>query len=91
MGDNTGNDLAVGPNVILQQVVQSQQALQNAVLQLTHLQMAAIKATYNALPTTEQKGAYCASLKRDGYDVPNIAEMVDRSPPTVYRQISESK
>jgi hypothetical protein len=85
--DNVPNSASLLPTFLAQDIVASQASLQSAVLQLAQVQVAGMRATFEALPL-DQRDKFCQSLRDSGFTPNQIVGLTDKSYPTVNRHLN---
>lgn len=75
------------PTFITQDILSAQAHLHQAVEKLAHLQVAAMRATFEAMPL-DQRDRYCQSLQNSGYAANTISSLTGKSYPTVNRHLN---
>jgi hypothetical protein len=75
------------PTFLAQDILAAQANLQNAVQHLAQLQVAGMRATFEAIPL-EQRDRFCQSLRDSGYTPTQIAGLTDKSYATTNRHLN---
>lgn len=90
MADHDDNAMIPAPDLppfLAQNLIASQASLHAAVQQMAHLQLAGMRATFEALPI-DRRDVWCQSMQANGYSPNQIAAITDKSYPTVNRHLN---